>query len=186
MSIEQKTYLNEILVRFRADGSLSGANQILVDTVVDTSSGALLSERLRPATALDGARVSAVLGEAFTASAMQIAWLEKEIARLEKHPAAASTVEQIVSDRQFYQGLALRGFCTPEEALGAVRTGLLPPALRAFVDAIADAQERWAAEMLLSGAKEFRRDHPFVSRVGAWAGLDTESLDDFWSQCSAL
>lgn len=186
MPIEQKTYLNEILVRFRADGSLSGAHQILVDTLVDTSSGAVLSERHRPATALDGSRVSVVLGDAFTASAVQIARLEKEVAKLNEHPAAASNVQQILSDRQFYQGLALRGLCTPEEALDAVRTGLLPPALRGFVDAIADVQERWAAEMLLSGAKEFRRDHPFVSQVGAWAGLNTVALDDFWFQCSAL
>lgn len=186
MSIEQKTYLNEILVRFRVDGTLAGAHQILVDTVVDKSSGAILSERTRPAVPLDSARVSEVLGEAFTASAVQIAQLEEQIARLKESPTAVSAIELIISDRQFYQGLALRGFCTPGEALDAVRTGLLPPALRNFVDAITDAQERWAAEMLLSGAKEFRRDHPFVSQLSAWAGLDAQSLDDFWSQCSAL
>ncbi|MDP2357152.1 MAG: hypothetical protein Q8M31_13975 [Beijerinckiaceae bacterium] len=186
MSIEQQSYLNEILVRFRRDGSLAGSHQIFVDTLVDTASGAVLSERSRPATVLDPNRVSAVLGEAFTTSAIQIARLEEEVAVLKANPVVASTSSQVVSDRQFFQGLALRGFCTPDEALDAVRTGVLPKGLRVFVDAIHDAQHRWAAEMLLSGAKEFRRDHPIVAQVGAWVQLDATALDVFWSQCSSL
>ncbi len=186
MSIQQQSYLNEILVRFRSDGSLAGAHQVFVDTLVDASSGAVLSERARPATVLDPDQVSAVLGEVFTTSAVQIGRLEDELAVLKASPVAASPSTQVVSDRQFYQGLALRGFCTPEEALDAVRIGVLPKDLRTFVDAIHNAQDRWAAEMLLSGAKEFRRDHSFVTQVGAWVGLDAAALDSFWSQCSAL
>lgn len=186
MPIEQHSYLNEILVRFRRDGSLAGSHQIFVDTLVDTASGAVLSERAQPATVLDPERVSTVLGEVFTTSAIQIARLEEEVAALKEGPVVASASPQVVSDRQFYQGLALRGFCTPEEALDAVRAGVLPKGLRLFVDAIPDAQARWAAEMLLSGAKEFHRDHSFVAQVGAWVGLDAEALDAFWSQCSSL
>jgi hypothetical protein len=186
MAIEQQSYLNEILVRFRHDGSLAGSHQIFMDALVDTDSGSVLSERARPAAQLDPASVSSVLGEAFTTAAIQIARLEEEVATLKLSPARPSSPALVVSDRQFYQGLAIREFCTPAEALDAVRTGVLPRGLRVFVDAIPDAQERWAAEMLLSGAKEFRRDHPFVEQVGAWVGLDSEMLDAFWSQCSAL
>lgn len=186
MPIEQQSYLNEILVRFRSDGSLAGAHQVFVDTLVDVSSGTVLSERARPATVLDPDQVSAVLGEVFTTSAIQIARLEEQLSVLKENPVAATASAQIVSDRQFYQGLALRDFCTPEEALDAVRIGVLPEGLRKFVDAIPEAQDRWAAEMLLSGAKEFRRDHAFVAQVGAWVGLDAAALDAFWSHCSTL
>ncbi len=186
MSIEQQSYLNEVLVRFRRDGSLAGAHQVFVDTLVDTASGAVLSERARPATVLDPDQVSAVLGKSFTTSAIQIARLEEQVELLKETPVVAPASAQIVSDRQFYQGLALRGFCTPEEALDAVRTGVLPKGLRLFVEAISDTQARWAAEMLLSGAKEFHRDHSFVAQVGAWVGLDAEALDAFWSQCNSL
>lgn len=186
MPVKQQSYLNEILVRFRSDGSLAGAHQVFVDTLVDMSSGAVLSERARPATLLDPDQVSAVLGEAFTTSAIQISRLEEEVAGLKESSVAAVASVQVVSDRQFYQGLALRGFCTPDEALDAVRTGVLPEGLRQFVDAIPDVQDRWAAEMLLSGAKEFRRDHAFVGQVGVWVGLDAAALDAFWCHCSTL
>ncbi len=193
MSIEKQAYLNEVLVRFRRDGSLGGAHQIMMDVVVDTSTGEILTERSRPAAPLDPAQVSTVLGDAFARIALQVADLNDEVARLtHERDALKSTTSpnspplQSISDRQFYQGLALRGLCTPAEALDAVRTGVLPSALRAFVDAISDSDQRWATEMLLSGAKEFRRDHRFVSEIGAWAGLDTQDLDGFWAQCGSL
>lgn len=193
MSIETQSYLNEILVRFRQDGSLSGAHQIVMDVVADTSTGEVLAERARPAAPLDPARVSTVLGESFARIALQVADLKEEVVRLTlERDGLKSTASpdvspsQPISDRQFYQGLALRGLCTPAEALDAVRTGVLPSALRAFVDAISDADQRWATEMVLSGAKEFRRDHPFVNEIGAWAGLDGPALDAFWAQCGSL
>jgi hypothetical protein len=193
MSIEKQVYLNEVLVRFRHDGSLGGAHQIMMDVVVDTSTGEILTERARPAAPLDPAQVSTMLGEAFPRIALQVADLKDEVVRLTQErdglksaTSPASPSSPVISDRQFYQGLALRGLCTQVEALDAVRIGVLPDALRAFVDAISDSDQRWATEMLLSGAKEFRRDHPFVNEIGAWAGLDMQDLDAFWAQCGSL
>ena len=193
MSIEQQSYLNEILVRFHRDGSLSGAHQVYMDAVVDSSTSEIISERAKPATPLNPADVSAVLGDAFTRVALQVSTLEEQVLTLANERDALKSAANIsapavnvISDRQFYQGLALRGFCTPAEALDAVRTGALPAGLRTFVDAVADADQRWATEMLLSGAKEFCRDHAFVAEIGAWAGLNTQALDAFWAQCSAL
>jgi hypothetical protein len=193
MSIERQSYLNEVLVRFRRDGSLSGAHQILIDVVVDTATGEVLTERARPAAPLDPAQVSTVLGEAFARLAVQVADLKDEVARLTQERdglkasvSPAPSPLQPISDRQFYQGLAQRGLCTQAEALDAVRTGVLPSALQAFVNAIANPDQRWSTEMLLSGAKEFRRDHPFVNEIGAWAGLDAPALDAFWAECGSL
>jgi hypothetical protein len=194
MAIEKQSYLNEVLVRFRRDGTIAGAHQIFNDVVVDTQSGVVLSERAGHAAALDPAAVSGVLGNTFTSAASQIAGLEVRVAELaqERDALLAGVVEsrrgavQVISDRQFYHGLALRKFCTPAEALDAVRTGVLPKGLRDFVETISEPQERWAAEMLLAGAKEFRRDHPFVPVIAGWAGLDEDALDAFWAQCSDL
>lgn len=194
MSIEKQTYLNEVLVRMKRDGSIAGAHQVRNEVLVDTETGEVLNERAGLAQPLDPGEVGAIVGPSFAAAAAQIADLEAQIASLiqerdgPRAGAASIAVADpaVISDRQFFQGLALRGLCTPVEALDAVRAGILPPALRAFVDAIEDASERWAAEMLMAGAKEFRRDHPFVEAVGAWAGLDPKALDDFWAQCLTL
>lgn len=194
MTIEKQSYLNEVLVRFRRDGTIAGAHQVFNDILVDTQSDDVLSESVGDAAALDPAAVSGVLGNSFTSAVAQIGSLEARVAELAQEReallagAAKSTrgAVQVISDRQFYQGLALRNFCTPAEALDAVRIGVLPKRLRDFVDAISDPQERWAAEMLLAGAKEFRRDHPFVPVIARWAGLDDGALDAFWAKCSDL
>lgn len=190
MAIEKQTYLNEVLVRLRRDGSIAGAHQVHNEVLVDSDTGEILNERAGMAQPLDANEVGALVGHAFADAAGQIARLEARMMQMtQERDAATPSPPQgasVISDRQFFQGLALRGLCTPGEGLEAVRAGVLPPALRAFVDAIDDRDERWAAEMLLAGAKEFRRDHAFVESVGAWAGLDAQALDSFWAQCAAL
>ncbi|MBX9759657.1 MAG: hypothetical protein K2Y29_12860 [Beijerinckiaceae bacterium] len=191
MTIQKQTYLNEILVRLRRDGSISGAHQVHNEILVDADTGEVLSERAGMAQPLDADEVGSIVGHSFAGAAAQVARLEAQVMQMtqerDARPASPiATGAAVISDRQFFQGLALRGLCTPGEALEAVRAGVLPPALRAFVDAIEDREERWAAEMLMAGAKEFRRDHAFVAAVGAWAGLDASALDEFWAQCAAL
>lgn len=189
MPIEKTSYIYEILVRGAPDGVFAGAHQVSVERVVDTDTGDVLSEQVLPARELDPAQVAGVLGAAFGDLAGQLTQARAELAQMKASGAPAPASSQpsaVISDRQFFQGLALRGLCTPQEALEAVRAGVLPRTLRAFVDSIGDADERWAAEMLMAGAKEFRRDHPFVDAVGAWAGLDAAALDHFWAQCLTL
>ena len=91
-----------------------------------------------------------------------------------------------VSDRQFLQALAQLGSITQEEALAAVKTGALPAAMRAYVDALPDAEEKFAAEMILSGSIEFRRDHPLVATFAAINGWTDKQVDDLWRLANSL
>lgn len=85
-----------------------------------------------------------------------------------------------ISDRQFFQALALWNVITKQEALDAVKTGALPAAMQAFVDAIVDPDERFNAQMLLSGATTFERNHPLVEPFGVAFGFTHDQIDDLW------
>lgn len=91
-----------------------------------------------------------------------------------------------ISDRQFFQGLALQSFITEAEALEAVKTGVLPAALETIVAGIADPAAQFAARMILSGATMFERDHPMVATIGAAQGMTDAQIDDFWRFCATL
>lgn len=100
----------------------------------------------------------------------------------------ASPKVDVISDRQFFQQLSL---VRPElvsraEALAAVKTGELPVSIASFVAAITDEDERYAAEMVLSGATEFRRGHALVDVFGAHLGMSAADLDAFWLAASQL
>ena len=53
-----------------------------------------------------------------------------------------------MSDRQFFQAIAVLGKIEPAEALAAVKTGDIPAALLAFVNDLL-SEQKFAAEMLL-------------------------------------
>jgi hypothetical protein len=91
-----------------------------------------------------------------------------------------------VSDRQFFQQAAVAGIITQAEALAAVQTGTIPPVLQAVVDGIADADEKFAAQMILSGATVFHRNAPLTASLGAAFGWTPEQIDSFFLAASAL
>mgnify|MGYP001413910286 CR=1 FL=1 len=95
-----------------------------------------------------------------------------------------------ISDRQFFQALALPPFSiiTTAEALAAVKTGELPAALQAIVDAIPDPTARFNAEMLLSGATTFRATHPMVAGIAAamTPAWTEEQVIAFWQFAASL
>ncbi|RWF64957.1 hypothetical protein [Mesorhizobium sp.] len=96
-------------------------------------------------------------------------------------------VPEAISDRQFFQALAAPpyGIITQAEALAAVKTGEIPAAMIALVDALPQAS-RFGAEMLLSGATEFKRAHPLTAVFGqafGWTGLQ---VDAFWTDAAKL
>lgn len=105
-------------------------------------------------------------------------------------PEPPAPVLPDISDRQFFQALALPPFeiITTTEALAAVKTGELPAALAAIVSAIPDATERFNAEMILSGATTFARSHPMVAAIaGAMAPPWAENeIDAFWTFAASL
>lgn len=108
----------------------------------------------------------------------------EEIAALP--PPPPEPVPQVISDRQFFQQLALDNFITMEDALAAVQTGVIPPAMESFVNNIADTVEQFNARMILSGATEFQRNHPMVNAIGAYIGLDAEWIDGFFRRAYQL
>lgn len=91
----------------------------------------------------------------------------------------------VISDRQFFQQLAIDGVIDRAEALAAVRTGDIPAALGALLGGL-PADARFNAEMLISGATTFRRSHPLSETIRTALGWTPERLADFWRSAAAL
>lgn len=107
---------------------------------------------------------------------------------LDKHDITVTVtpdVPGVISDRQFFQQLALMAVITTDEALAAVKTGDIPPAMEVFVQGL-PADQQFAARMLLSGATQFERRHPMVNLFSAAFGWTDAQLDQFWIAASAL
>jgi hypothetical protein len=90
-----------------------------------------------------------------------------------------------ISDRQFFQQLAIAGIITPTEAIAAVSTGTIPAALKALVDQL-PADQMFGAVMLLSGAVSFSRTHPLTDAIGAAYGMTAAQIDALWDAASKL
>lgn len=75
---------------------------------------------------------------------------------------------------------------TKEDALAAVRTGFIPIALQAVVDTITDPDEKFLAEMLLSGATIYKRDHPLTEAIGAAFNMTPGDVDEFFIAAANL
>ncbi len=99
-------------------------------------------------------------------------------------PSVAAPVPDI-SDRQFFQELARRGIITSDEALAAVKTGDIPAALASLIEGM-KGDARFAAEMLLSGATTFQRNHPLTDAIGAAWGMTSADIDAFFAAARAL
>lgn len=95
-------------------------------------------------------------------------------------------VPQVISDRQFFQQAAVAGIITQAEAIAAVQTGTIPSMLQTIIDGLPDADQKFAATMLLAGATQFERNHPLTVAVGAHLGLTTAQVDDFFIAAAQL
>ena len=100
-------------------------------------------------------------------------------------PVIIEPVPDTISDRQFFQQLAIAGVISQEEALAAVKTGDIPAALSGFIAALDDAS-RFNAEMLLSGATVFQRNHPLTNAVAMAQGMTADQVDEFFRQAAKL
>lgn len=109
-----------------------------------------------------------------------IAALEARIAELTAPPASI-----IVSDRQFFQALAMGGKITEAEAEAAVATGTIPADMAALVDQL-PADQQFTARMLLKGATTFRSDHPLADMLAGLYGLNEEQKLDLFRVASQL
>lgn len=93
----------------------------------------------------------------------------------------ATPVPQSVSRRQFYVGLAKKGFITEQEALDALQIGKVPPEMAAFVSTL-PAEDQFETTALLIGATEFQRSDELVNEFAAAQkpALDGAALDALW------
>ena len=95
-------------------------------------------------------------------------------------------VPPLISDRQFFHALAKWQIISEQEALAAVATGTIPQAMSDIVEAMPVDSERFDAKMFLSGAVEFRRNHPLVAVFGAAMGWTDAQIDDLFIFAGAL
>lgn len=99
-------------------------------------------------------------------------------------PAVAPPPDSI-TDRQFWQGCAIRGLCTQDDALNAVKTGALPAQMETFVSSL-PADQQFGARMILSGATNYFLSSPITAQFAVMAGMDSAALADFWRYCASL
>jgi hypothetical protein len=94
-------------------------------------------------------------------------------------------VPQSISDRQFFQQLAIQGVITETEALAAVKTGAVPTALQALIDAMPTDQQ-FGATMIVSGATTFERCHELTLAIGRAYGWTSDQMDALWRAAAEL
>lgn len=97
---------------------------------------------------------------------------------------SASPVPQSISDRQFFQQLAIVGIITPDQAL-ASNAAVIPAPLLTIIEQM-PADQQFAAKMLVSGATVFERSHPMTIAIGAAYGWSAAQIDDFFRAAATL
>ena len=89
-----------------------------------------------------------------------------------------------ISDRQFFQQLAVAGLITEEQALAA-NAAVIPSPLLAIIGQMPSG-DQFAAKMLVSGATVFQRNHPMTEAIGAAYGWTAAQIDDFFRAAALL
>ena len=95
-------------------------------------------------------------------------------------------VPEVISDRQFFQQLAIQGVIQQSDALAAVRTGVIPTLLQTFINSLPSGDQQFQAEMFLGGATQFMRHHPMTLVLAQGMGWTDAQLDALWTAASAL
>lgn len=100
-------------------------------------------------------------------------------------PPSPEPIPDEISDRQFFQQLAVEKRITEAEALAAVATGTIPAAMQALIAQL-PADQQFAAKMLVSGATIFRRLHPVADMIRQLYQWTPEQRDAFWLAASKV
>jgi hypothetical protein len=93
-------------------------------------------------------------------------------------------VPATISDRQFYQQLAIAGILTEDEALAA-NAAIIPPPLLDFIDEM-PADQQFSIKMIASGATVFERQNPLTISIGTAYGISSDQIDAFFLAASLL
>lgn len=94
-------------------------------------------------------------------------------------------VPRSISDRQFFQQLAVRGLISETEAEDAVASGVLPASLAELVELLPE-QARHPARMLLKGATVFLRNHEMTDTIAWLYGFDSGEVDTLFIEAAQL
>ena len=97
----------------------------------------------------------------------------------------APSVPASISDRQFFQQLALQGVITQVEALAAVKMGEIPAAIKQAIDSLPPGQQ-FEATMIISGATTFQRSHPLTLAIGAACHWTADQIDALFQAAAVL
>jgi hypothetical protein len=89
-----------------------------------------------------------------------------------------------ISDRQFFQQLAVQGIITQDDAI-ASNAAVIPPPLLSIISGM-PADQQFGAKMLVGGATVFERNHPMTIAIGTAYGWTSEQVDDFFRAASLL
>ena len=99
--------------------------------------------------------------------------------------APPAPVPASISDRQFFQQLAVQGIITQADALAAVKTGTIPAALQQLIGGLPTDQQ-FGATMIVSGATTFERNHPLTIAIGTAYGWTSDEVDALFRTAGAL
>jgi hypothetical protein len=112
-----------------------------------------------------------------------LAWVEAG-GVTDPYVAPVPEVPQQISDRQFFQQLAVLGIITEAEAL-ASNAAVIPPPLEALIDAM-PVDQQFAAKMIVSGATIYHRDAALTVAIGTAYGWSAGQIDAFFTAAAAL
>lgn len=100
-------------------------------------------------------------------------------------PPAPPVVPETISDRQFFQQLAVVNLVTQDEALAYVSAGALPKSMTDLIAKLpADAQ--FGAKMVVIGATSFFRHDPLTVQMITLYGMSAADADAFWTAAALL
>jgi hypothetical protein len=93
-------------------------------------------------------------------------------------------VPQSISDRQFFQQLAIGGIVTEDQAL-ASNAAVIPAPLLAIIEQMPSDQQ-FAAKMIVSSATTFYRTNPMTIAIGTAYGMTSDHIDAFFTAAAAI
>lgn len=104
---------------------------------------------------------------------------------IEPYVEPPEPVPEKISDRQFFQQMAIDGHITREEAEEAVGPGTIPATMTLLLEQVPE-ELRWQVRMLIRGATEFLRHDPNTILIGHLYGFTDEQVDEIWRKAYLL
>jgi hypothetical protein len=156
--------------------------------IVETATGAILNrivlEQDSDWTPQDGHSIVEETGDVLQIGGTYLSGTYTPPVLPEPEPMPAMPCPQSISDRQFFQQLAIDGIISEADAL-ASNAAVIPPALLAIIEAM-PAEQQFGAKMLVSGATVFERNHPMTLAIAAARGMTSEQVDAFFTAAARL